>query len=135
MALAIFGTGTRLGQDCQPPLVRRFNGFAAPRSSVYLAFREISLSGGVRLASAPPVKRPAPQLLPKFPYHRGFSYHPTQIFGILTLFKYRNYGTRLRFIEEAQPSLRCAKPYFGNILGKAPFDTVYIEISPGGINR
>jgi len=116
-------------------LVRRFNGFAAPRSSVYLAFRKISLSGGVGLASAPPVKQPAPQLLPTFPYHRGFSYHPIQVFGILTPVKARNYGTRLGFKEEAQPSLRCAKPYFGNILGETPFDTVFIEISPGGINR
>jgi len=115
--------------------VRRFNGFATPRSSVYLAFQEISLSGGVGLASAPPVKKPARQLLPKFPYHRGFSYHPIQIFGILTPIKARNYGTRLRFTEEAQPSLRYAKPYFGNILGKAPFDTVFNEINAGGINR
>jgi len=45
MALTIFGASRRLGLARQWPSVRRFKGFAAPRSSVYLAFREISLSG------------------------------------------------------------------------------------------
>ena len=82
-----------------------------------------------------PLTQPEPQLLPRLPYRRGFSYHPIQIFGILTPVKLRNYGTRLSLIEEAQPGLSFAKPYFGNILGKAPLDAVFIENGQGGINK
>jgi len=42
---------------------------------------------------------------------------------------------QIRSAIEAQPTSRCAKPDFGNSLQNASFDTVFIEISQGGIER